>query len=88
MSERQKGQPGGLSRDRHRFYWRGQVYPRRMRLTVRDWSFWLAILTGPLLVILIGHLPGRRLSIHQLAGAGLSYASIAFGACVTGVVLL
>src|SRR4051794_9718636 len=66
----------------------GQVWPRRARITYLDFTFWIALASGPGLAILFSKLPGGDLAIRDLAGAGLSYASIAFGACVTGVVLV
>jgi hypothetical protein len=67
-------------------YWRGQVWPRRRQL-LTDRTLILAICGGALLTALAWHQPLGKAKISDLAGAELAFASISFGACVTGAVL-
>ena len=75
------------SRPEHVHFWRGQVWGRRGRL-LKDSSLWVALAFGGLVTWLVNTSPGGDLEIADVGGAGLSYAAIAFGACITGIVLV
>ena len=78
--------PSSLTRPEHIRFWRGQVWRRRRRLAC-DWTLFASLVSGIILTVLVFHSPGGQLEIREIGAAGLSYAAIAFGACVTGVVL-
>lgn len=71
---------------KHGQYWRGQVWGRRSKL-VKDRSLWLALVVGTILTASSRHLPVVDMHISDLSSAALTYASIAFGACITSLVL-
>ena len=72
-------------------YWRGQVWPRRRGafLNRRTAAATLAaIALSLLLTARSSTVPLASLHIDALASAGLAYAALAFGACITGSVLV
>lgn len=75
------------TRPDHVHYWRGQVWGRRRRL-LSDLNLWVSLVFGGVLTWLVNVVPGGDLEIADVGGAGLGYASIAFGACITGIVLV
>lgn len=66
--------------------WRGQVWPRRWEL-LRSWPPYVAIGFALVGTFVAPTLPGGELSISAAAGAGLTFASIAIGACMASIVL-
>lgn len=85
MTASPAGEPTGVNEDL--FYWRGQVKGRRRQL-LKDGTLWLALALGTLCLLLSSHVPIQNLKIVDVATAALSYASIAFGACITSIVLV
>ncbi len=71
---------------RHNRYWAGQVWPRRRDVLYnrRVVSALLLALAAPFVV---DRTPVGELEIQLLASAGLAYAALSFGACITGAVL-
>jgi hypothetical protein len=67
-------------------FWRSQVYERRESL-LRDRALYLAVLVGLVFAIATPHLPFHALNITDLAGVGLAYAALSFGAAVSGCIL-
>lgn len=71
----------------HLRYWRGQVGPRLAAAFLNRRSA-AALVLAAMSTVAISHAPSRRLEIQDLASAGLSYAALSFGACITGAVLV
>ena len=74
------------SSERDLFLVRGQVLPRLRRL-VLDWVPALALGVSVGLALLLPRLPGAVLPIREAAGVGVTFASIAMGACIAATVL-
>lgn len=71
----------------HKKFWRGQVLPRSRQV------FWnkrvaMSLTAAAIAPIVAGVAPVKDLGIQVLATAWLTYAALAFGACVTGAVLV
>lgn len=71
----------------HARYWRGQVWPRRARLFAHR-RVALALLAAVATAALAPMLPLRHVTVTDLATAGLGFAALAFGAAVSGSVLV
>jgi hypothetical protein len=67
-------------------FWRRQVYGRRYAL-LRDPSLYVALSFGVLTTLLTPYLPFHSVQITDLAGVGLAYAALSFGAAVSGCIL-
>jgi hypothetical protein len=75
-----------VTNTKHADYWRGQVWGRRSKL-ITDPTLVLALAVGSILTVTAPLLPVSGLLIPDLATAALTYSSIAFGACITALVL-
>ena len=67
-------------------YWRGQVWPRRGEYFTR-WRLGLPLVVGLGFSFLIPLVGVVDVPIKDLAGVGINYAALSFGACITGAVL-
>lgn len=68
-------------------FWRGQVWPRRSRVIIH-WHILLAVLVAITVTAAASRLPLGDLQISTIAGSLLAFASLSFGACITGAVLV
>lgn len=68
-------------------FWRGQVWPRRSSL-VKHRHVLISLAVGSTVTFLAWRVPIGDLRISTLATAGLGYAALSFGACITGSVLV
>lgn len=67
-------------------YWRGQVWPRRGEYFTRR-RLGLPLMVGLGLGFLVPLVGTVDVPIKDLAGVGINYAALSFGACITGAVL-
>jgi len=65
---------------------RGQIFPRVGEL-LKHWAPWSALGAAGIVALVAQFLPGGGLRITDVAGVGFTFASIATGACVSGIVL-
>lgn len=64
----------------------GQVKPR-LRMMLCEYHFWVALFAAGLLSISLPSLPAAELAVHEVASAGLTFASISLGACIATCIL-
>jgi hypothetical protein len=76
----------GVAAQRRSAYWRGQVLPR-LRPMVKSLVFWIPVILGLVLPWAVEPFATIQVQIADVAGFGMNYAAIGFGACVTGAVL-
>ena len=74
----------GPARDLRLF--RGQILPRVGEL-FKHWAPWSALVAAGIVALVAQYLPGGGLRITDVAGVGFTFASIATGACISGIVL-
>lgn len=87
MTDRPEQGPARRSSSSPVRFWRGQVWPRRREI-VREWPPYVAALAFAITSSLLAPvLPAGSLTIVEVATTGLTFASIAVGACATAVVL-
>jgi hypothetical protein len=67
-------------------YWRGQVLPR-LDTMGKSPVLWLPVLSGLIVPWIVSCWVSIDTPISDVAGTGMNYAAIGFGACITGAVL-